>query len=381
MQDNLPFEKAPSLKVNQGFSDFYLVSLPAKKLVSICYSFPAMYGDDSLTGVQRAINGKRVDDIAKFCLTEKVLFPNSIILSANILENGDVASEENQWFIDENSNLVIPSSQPLASIVDGQHRIEGLKRAIEKYGLDEDIGIVCAVYFDLPAPQQAEIFATVNFNQQKVDKSLAYQLFGYDLDTDDSKYWSPDTLAIYLTRLLDKEENSPFQNRISFGMEKTDNSNSDWSVSTSVVVEGITKLITSNPTKDRYELHKKRLIRRGRDVLNSVRSKAPLRDEYTNYNDGQIYDLIFSFFSKVNDKLWKSERASFMHKTIGVQALFDLLKEICIDYENGIPTDKHLNECIDKIDLEILDALSVNFSGIGRTQIRKELLQMIFQTD
>ncbi|HCD3582856.1 TPA: DGQHR domain-containing protein, partial [Escherichia coli] len=107
-------------------------------------------------------------------------------------------------------------------IVDGQHRIEGLKKAIESGELAADFDLVCAIYFELPAPKQAEVFATINFNQQKVDKSLAYQLFGYDLDSVDSEFWSPDTLAIYLTRLLDKEDNSPLKGRIDFGMKKLD---------------------------------------------------------------------------------------------------------------------------------------------------------------
>ncbi|EES4976710.1 DGQHR domain-containing protein, partial [Escherichia coli] len=288
----MSFYTGKTIKVRQPFGDFYIASIPAKLLIQVCYSFAAQYGNEVLTGVQRGINENRVKTIAHFCTTNDAMFPTSIILSANLDANGETVSSP--WYIDSDSNLIIPSSEKNASIVDGQHRIEGLKKAIESGELTADFDLVCAIYFELPAPKQAEVFATINFNQQKVDKSLAYQLFGYDLDSIDSEFWSPDTLAIYLTRLLDKEDNSPLKGRIDFGMKKLDlshqNKNSidnDWYISTSTIVQGITSLISTNVSKDRYYLHKRRLFKKDRSILKDIPSKAPLRDDYINNRDGQ----------------------------------------------------------------------------------------------
>ncbi|MFB0584120.1 DGQHR domain-containing protein [Aeromonas salmonicida] len=376
------FYKGKSVKVKQPFGDFYITSIPARLLVKVCYSFAAQYGEDVLSGVQRGINDNRVKNIASFCSTKDAMFPTSVILSANLDANGELT--DSPWYIDDESNLVIPSDMQNASIVDGQHRIEGIKKAIDNGDLDPDFDLVCTIYFELPAPKQAEVFATINFNQQKVDKSLAYQLFGYDLDSVESKYWSPDTLAIYLTRLLDKEDNSPLKGRIDFGMKKLDlsrkndrdeESDIDWYISTSTMVQGITSLISTNVPKDRYYLHKKRLLKKDRSILGDISSKAPLRDEYINNRDGQLYDLIREYLNYCNIKFWSLPDAVFMRKTIGIQALFDLLKYITRDMVNrGLEISFDIVKgYLEKINPEALARLNINYSGIGRAQIRDVL--------
>lgn len=373
------FYKGKAIKVSQPFGDFYIASIPARLLVSVSYSFAAQYGEDVLSGVQRGINDNRVKNIASFCSTNDAMFPTSVILSANLDADGELT--DSPWYIDDESNLVIPSNMKNASIVDGQHRIEGIKKAIESGELAPDFDLVCTIYFELPASKQAEVFATINFNQQKVDKSLAYQLFGYDLDSVESKYWSPDTLAIYLTRLLDKELDSPLKGRIDFGMKKIDlgrkidSDDSNWFISTSTIVQGITSLISTNAPKDRYHLHKKRLLKKDRSILLELPSKAPLRDEYIKNRDGQLYDLIREYLDYCNSHFWGLKDAAFMRKTIGIQALFDLLKYISKDIadKNGDVSFDVVEEYLNKINPSELKDLNVNYSGMGRAQIRSFL--------
>ncbi|MBS4273154.1 DGQHR domain-containing protein [Escherichia coli] len=74
--------------------------------------------------------------------------------------------------------MIIPNiNLRLCSIIDGQHRLLGFK-----YAKNKDIQLPCSIYNSLPPSNQATIFSTINFNQQKVPKSLAYRLFGYSLD-------------------------------------------------------------------------------------------------------------------------------------------------------------------------------------------------------
>ncbi|QNQ18823.1 DGQHR domain-containing protein [Kosakonia sp. SMBL-WEM22] len=379
----MSFYTGKTIKVRQPFGDFYIASIPATTLIKVCYSFSAQYGNEVLSGVQRGINDNRVKAISHFCSTNDAMFPTSIILSANLDINGE--NSDDPWYIDKASNLVIPSAKKNASIVDGQHRIEGLKKAIESGELNTEFDLVCAIYFELPAPKQAEVFATINFNQQKVDKSLAYQLFGYDLDSIESQFWSPDTLAIYLTRLLDKEDGSPLKGRIDFGMKKLDLSNQKendstdadadadtWYISTSTIVQGITSLISTNVAKDRYHLHKRRMFKKDRSILKEISSRAPLRDDYINNRDGQLYDLLNDYFTYCKEKFWDDTELNFMRKTIGIQALFDLLKYILIDVINKKENVSFevIKKYLDKIDVVNLKGVNVNYSGIGRSQIR-----------
>ncbi|MET0002052.1 MAG: DGQHR domain-containing protein [Candidatus Thiodiazotropha sp.] len=375
--------------VDQPFGGFYVASIKASKLVKVAYSLPAKYGEESLDGVQRGINQKRVDNIARFCKTENAMFPSSIILAANLLEDGSAVDPAFEWKISADGYLNVPKEFEAASIVDGQHRLEGLKKALNE-GC-EDFDILCSIYMDLPAPKQAEVFATINFNHQKVDKSLAYQLFGYDLDATDPKYWSPDTLAISFARILNKNPSSPFKNHISYGMkekhlsfsdeqEEADYKSDPWKVSTSTMVEGIVRLISSNPTEDRYELHKKRMIRKDRAILEEVRrrSSEPLRHLYLSYNDGQFYDMVENYFRAVKRTLWIGEGMPLLRKTIGIQAIFDLLKRICEDYDSAVEWQENsFKDLLEKVDLKKIGDLETNYSGVGRSQIRNVLLEAL----
>lgn len=58
------------------------------------------------------------------------------------------------------------------------------------------------------------IFSTINFNQQKVPKSLAYRLFGYSLDDISREYWPPDLLAVYFSENFNSTEDLPFYKRL-----------------------------------------------------------------------------------------------------------------------------------------------------------------------
>ncbi|EKR8491452.1 DNA phosphorothioation-associated DGQHR protein 1, partial [Escherichia coli] len=70
-----------------------------------------------------------------------------------------------------------------------------------------------------------------------------------------------------------------------------------------------------------------------------------------------------------------SENISFMRKTIGIQALFDLLKAIVSDIKNknNIISFNEISTYLCKIDIQNLKDLNVNYSGIGRSQIRDYL--------
>ncbi len=389
---NIPYYNQPSLLVSQPFGDFYVVSILASQLVEVSHSLAAKYMDGQLDGVQRAINKERIKNISKYCLTDSPLFPNTIILAANIDEDGDVLEEESKWRILDN-NLIIPFPIKSASIVDGQHRIEGIKRALSEGA--QDFNLVCAVYLDLPIANQAEVFATINFNQQKVDKSLAYQLFGYDMDSTEPKYWAPDTLSVNLARILGRQKSSPFRNHIGYGIKDTElhvDKNEDfeevkkefendpWKVSTSTMVGGITKLISKNATNDRYELHKKRIIKKDRSVLSSGRLPLPpLRNLYLNFEDQTIYQIIECYFLSAKENLWL-DKNTVLKKTIGIQALFDLLNYILSNL-NNLPFQKinkgYFDEILAKVDIPSVENIGKNYSGSGRTAIKNELVSQV----
>jgi DNA phosphorothioation-associated DGQHR protein 1 len=318
-----------ALKIKQPFGDYFSCKIPADILRELSYSFEATNTGGNVEGVQRFLRKDRLIDIAKFIDSESAAFPNPIILAANYLPSGRLEEEENRCTfkeIDSDFDLYeiqIPKKSKILSIIDGQHRLFAFD-----YAKHKDMDLVCSIYFDLPTPYQAYLFSTINFNQGKVDKSLAYQLFGYELDSKDSKLWPPETLAVYFARLFHAD--GPLKGRVRYRTsdEKNNPVKVDWAFSTAAVVEAIISLISRNPKDDRYTMNQRDIIDiKGRSALKPD-SNFPLRDLYISNNDKAIEEVIQYTLGAVDKIFWSKEGTenSAMRKTIGFMALFKFLK-------------------------------------------------------
>jgi len=337
-----------AIAVRQPLGVFYIAALPADFLLRVGFSerhaIKETFASGSVaqSGHQRRLDPRRLKQIAGYLGTADATLPNTIILAANCLPNGETLDTEDKrrWVIkpgcDGVVKLSVPTDEQLAAIVDGQHRLYGFED-LEKPKLRE-MPLACAVFLDLPTPQQAAIFATINYNQKPVDKSQTYQLFGYNLDEEPAESWSPEKLAVFLTRKLNVDERSPLKDRIQIAAqddrvldEESIARAKEWSVSTATIVEAIMRLITTKPKEDRDCLHQYPVgIGRHRSKLPGADEmpRAPLRAIYLKVSDDVIYGLVVNFLRAVDALFWRKERPGFIRKTIGVQALFDVLREL-----------------------------------------------------
>ena len=305
------FQNISAIEVSQPLGVFYVTKMSAATLLKITFADPLRvtseaYSDDKypLTGAQREENKRRLKAIAKFIETTEAAFPNSIILGANYTKDSEFIEDENRrWrieYVDENDclKLVIPTDEKLASVIDGQHRLNAFLYADENRLSTE---LVCAIYLDLPNPFQASIFATINFNQKKVDRSLAYLLFGMGLEDEIPEAWSPDKTAVFLSRKLNLDVNSPLHQHIIVAAQNDEilfkNKKSSWAVSTATIVDGLLKLFSSNPQADKDKMYKVTVEDgRSRSLLVDVVDKTPLRKLYLDTNDLAIYTIVRNFF-------------------------------------------------------------------------------------
>lgn len=378
--------RVPALRVKQNLGVFYVASISAKLLCNVAFSVKAQYLNESLKGTQRKITEERTSLISEYINSPRCTFPNSIILGANFDSDGEFIDDDHiRWSVGNTNNkgikeyhLLIPSIEKAASIIDGQHRLEGFKKYFNSHEDAEDMNLLCSIYFDIPASVQAEIFATINYNQKPVDKSLAYQLFGYSLDEKSSDEWEPDNLALYISRILDSEESSPLYGMIKSGAEEGEierRSRAEFHISTAAAVQGIASLFSSNQVKDRYKINEKSIFKKGRAKLKGTRSSAPLREQYIEGNDRVIYDIIFNFFSAAMDTLiLPSKPMSKMRSTIGVMALFDILKHV-LTCQDSLKASKeyflHVLERSASIDFE---DYYFSAAGVGKGRIKNALL-------
>lgn len=369
-----------AIKVSQPLGEFYISKIKAKDLLKISTSSVLRYGKDgSLKGNQRPLKPDRLKMIANFIKSEEMCFPTSIIVAANVNDIGLIEDENQRWRIDpvegDVYNLIIPEEGAISSlIIDGQHRLNAFSLTSDNY---KDIELVCSIFFDLPAPYQAYLFATINGNQKRVDKSLALELFGYSVDSEPQNTWSPEKLAVYLTRKFNFSKDSPLYQKIKlaplYSQLEDVVDKSKWMLSTAAMVDGILKLISSNPQKDRDFLAMKKeefWSDKTRKGLVKLGDKSVLRDLYINCDDDRIYEILNSFFQSVKSILWDNASPnSVITKTIGISVLFDILREILrkkVDIEQ-------FDEYISIIkDIDYSDNY-FQLSGIGKTRLRRVL--------
>ena len=112
---------------------------------------------------------------------------------------------------------------------------------------------------------------------------------------------------------------------------------------------------------------------RNRKALKEFRDSSPLRDAFIQNKDDLIYNIVKKYFYWVDELIWKKIGAenSYIIKTVGIQALFDLLKKILQSNPdvNNIDFKKYV-ENFSKVDF------SDNYfqaSGVGKSRIKKIL--------
>jgi len=376
-----------ALKVSQPLGDFYVVSIKAEDLLAVSYSEPMQYIDEfgNVKGSQRPKDEKRLKEIAKYIESVEMAFPNSIILAANYTEKGTISKDETErWQIIEDKNcgtyrIRIPQKVKLAAIIDGQHRLKAFEYVNDPERFS-NLQLVCSIYFDLPNSYQAFLFATINSNQKRVDRSLALEQFGYNVGEEPEKAWTPEKLAVFLSRKLNiDKELSPLYQHIKVAPLNPENLFIDgltetWVVSTATVVDGITSLISTNAKRDRIEMQQKSFLSgRNREMLSKFTSdNSPLRNYFIEGKDQTIYSTIINFFKVIDELLWSrvTSDKSYIIKTVGVQASFDVLKMILKSNQNIQPENIDFKKyIIPSVNIDFSDKF-FQASGIGRSRIK-----------
>lgn len=145
----------------------YIFSMKVKDLLPIYYV--AVRGRDKIEGaVQRVLNKRRIGSIKSFILEGNMFF-NSFILNW---------TDKNYPITSENGNLKVPKVSAAAQVIDGQHRLEGLKQAVEEKREIGEQSVTVVLVQNLSTSDAAKIFLNINTEQKPVPSSLVYDLFG-----------------------------------------------------------------------------------------------------------------------------------------------------------------------------------------------------------
>ena len=340
----------PALRLRQPIGDFFIVAMKARQLTSVAYADVRELQKNELDkymGINRRLSKNRVKQLQSYVNTYDATFPTNVILAV---------PSENANYDEKNSVLTLLETEEtsldrVAKIIDGQHRIAGLNAADSD---DTEFEISVAIFVGSDIATQANIFATVNLAQTKVNRSLAYDLLDYE------KKRSPQKSAHDIAVALDRIKNSPFFHRIKRLGRATAGREGE-TITQAVVVQMLLPFITDDSMADRDSFLRKLTIREpSQDDLN----KFPFRGLFIKKNEEDITRIMLNYFDAVRNRWpssWKDldRQGNVLPKTNGFRALMRFLKltylQIAEDQIGAVPKQGEFGEIFDRVELRDKD--------------------------
>ncbi len=245
----------PASLVKQGDLILYATSLKVSDFI-----IPNFYSIERLDpenanerGYQRLLNKGRAKKLADYIVagqeTKDAFLPTSVFMATN----------KNIAFNPTNNTIEIDISEvgPF-NIVDGQHRVEGLKMAAEKDKRVLEFDVPVNIAINLSEIEQMCHFLIVNTTQKSVEEGVAQRIrarltkaMGVD-DTPNLPKWiftsvqkGEDEKALRYVDFLNDDKDSPWKNKIRMANDET----SDGSINQKSFVKAIKKyiLVANNP--------------------------------------------------------------------------------------------------------------------------------------
>ena len=260
---------------------------------------------EKFLGIQRNLAPRRVKELQQYVTNVDATFPTSVLIAL---------SSKDASFDEKSSTISVTRHDKAAKIIDGQHRIAGL-RAYD--GPQFDVNV--SVFIDMDLQDQAMVFATINLTQTKVNKSLAYDLYEF------TKTRSPQRTAHDIVRFLNYKEGSPLRSKVK--MLGTGSGEGLETITQATFVDRLLRYISTNAMKDRDTL------RRGRRLAKNSgreRDRQIFRNWFIDERDVQITLVLWNYFLAVQGK-WPGSwneviGGNILNRTTGFGALMRFLR-------------------------------------------------------
>jgi DGQHR domain-containing protein len=369
--------KFPAIRATQPIGDLYVAVIPAHELGKIANFdvrrvLQVERDVERYLGIQRPLNSQRVSTLEKYVNYGDATFPTSIIIAID---------DEYAEFDEANSKLIVrnyragenrPSTaiRKIARVLDGQHRIAGL---YEFKGPSFEVPVTVFIGSDLS--NQAYVFATVNLEQTKVSKSLAYDLFAL------AKSRSPQRTCHNIAVVLDSDEESPFYKRIKRLGVATPGRVGE-TITQATFVESLLPYISRHPKEDRDLLLKGGKLER---PSSSESQQLIFRNFFLDERDMDIAQIIYNYFSAVSMRWsegWrKFERGIILNRASGFRVFMKVLRPLYLKLVKGneiISTERFLRE-LEKIEVDYNHFNNENYlpGSTGESDLRNDLLNWL----
>jgi DGQHR domain-containing protein len=325
VQETITFK---AVELTQPIGSFYIGVIDSDDLAEIAWADVQRLGNrdfEEFLGIQRELSPTRVSELQKYVNTVDATFPTGIILAID---------SKYAEYDAESATMRIVRDKNVAKIIDGQHRIAGLK-AFNGERFQSNV----VIFIDMELEDQAMVFATINLKQTKVSKSLAYNLFEYATSR------SPQKTCHDIAKLLNKVD-GPFQERIKILGVATPGVYGE-TLTQAAFVGRVLDLMSTDPDGDRDAIKRGGVNRLARASSNS---RLVFRNPFIENKDAHVARVISNYFTAVENRwpeAWRStERGWILGRTTGFAGLMrvlpDALTEIGAtvdDIEPGLDDD------------------------------------------
>ena len=345
MRSQQPPIMFPCIAVNQPLGTFYVMSASAREILDYLTVSRRGLSQAERDKVQRALDPVRQREIASYVTRDDATFPTSITVNADSEQVYVVSASQGMAVVigvevdqeaaeskHEGSVLEVESdskvrrfvrlspSEPAAEIIDGQHRFEGLRKAIQDASANTELlnrlqafELTLAIMFDLVPEQCAKIFVTINATQRKVDSSHIADLFALHTTR------SPQRVGHLIAVAANELEGSPFKGGLKMLGKRV--SEGQYLSQGSFIKYLMTMLPRASDSGE--------LLAPSTSVDTTTR---PLSDLYMKRADKEIARIVLDYFRAVADAYptaWSTSSDGYLiRKTVGFAALMKLLRRL-----------------------------------------------------
>lgn len=327
------------LRARQPVGDLFVATMGHEQLIRITYFdvrrvLHEERDFEQFLGIQRPLEPKRVVDLQKYVNFVDASFPTSVILAIN---------SEYTRYDGETRKLIVRNfregeSEPsiairnIARVLDGQHRIAGL-RLFKGAAFELSVSI----FVGADVADQAQIFSVVNLEQTKVRKSLVYDLFEL------ARVRSPQKVCHNVAVILNGDPESALFKRIKRLGVATFAGRFE-PITQSTFVESIMPYISLDAKLDRDVLLRGGKVEMYSDARDAER--AVLRLHFAQGRDTEIARIWFSYFAAIARRwpqAWETrEQGMMLNRTNGMRAFMrwfgDVFREIALP--GNVPSEE-----------------------------------------
>lgn len=358
----------PCITVSQPLGTFYVMSAAAEDVLQYLTVSRRGLTAPERDKVQRALDPARQKDIATYLRRDDATFPTSITVNADsqrvfvlhaqeglvVLVGRELAEDETTGLPADALRAIettegkrfftrLPSFELPAEIIDGQHRFEGLRKAIADAA--DDVGLATrlqkfelsiAIMFDLLPEECAKVFVTINATQRKVDSSHIADLFALHTKR------SPQRVSHLIAVAANDLEASPFKGGLKMLGKRV---NDDQFLSQGSFTKYLMTLLPR--ASDSGELLSGSSINEDDDA-------RPFTGLYMNNKDAEIGQIVLNYFKAVAEAYptaWQEQKDAYLiRKTVGFAALIKLLRKLApVMLKTGRYSFKDFSKVVDAI--------------------------------